>query len=500
MNIPPPNAEPISGTSQKVEASPRNLPPANVPPGRRMQRVHWENRAAKIAILGDMLMVLLGFLFAFWLRYKSGFGFEIQPEATLTDFSELIGFGVILVYAGLFTKNSGDLRDLLSPAKTVAKYAFTLSIGLFVLIGISLTFRTTPPISRLFVVIAWLSLFLGLFLWRYTLSRVLRRPSLAVHLRRRLVVVGVGPETLRLKHELCGRQGVEMVGWIEAGRPNCFPELNHCQLGRLTELEAILRRYQIDVVVLVETEQLQAGGVGLIQAICEREHVQFKMVPHFFEILISGLKPSVIGGVPVLSVQNLPLQSFANRAAKRLVDIIGALVGLTISLPLMLIFGALVYAESPGPIFYRQRRTGRNGQPFDIVKIRSMRLDAEQGSQPGWTVKEDPRRLGVGTFMRKWNIDEVPQFWNVLTGEMSLVGPRPERPELIEKFQYNIPHYQSRHACRPGLSGWAQVNGLRGDTSLEERIRFDIWYVENWSLWLDFKIMFLTFASQKNAC
>ena len=141
---------------------------------------------------------------------------------------------------------------------------------------------------------------------------------------------------------------------------------------------------------------------------------------------------------------------------------------------------------------------GRNGRSFEIIKIRSMRLDAENGKAQ-WAKKDDPRRLKVGAFMREWNIDEIPQFWNVLKGDMSLVGPRPERPELIMEFKEEIPHYNARHASKPGITGWAQVNGLRGNTSLIERIRYDIYYLENWSLWFDLQIMVQTFFRKDNA-
>jgi exopolysaccharide biosynthesis polyprenyl glycosylphosphotransferase len=194
----------------------------------------------------------------------------------------------------------------------------------------------------------------------------------------------------------------------------------------------------------------------------------------------------------------MQLNDFANRLIRRVIDIVGAAIGLLFSIPLIGIFAAMVYWESPGPIFYCQKRLGRNGRAFKMFKIRSMRMDAEKnGAQ--WTKENDPRRLKIGAFMRKWNIDEVPQFWNVLMGDMSLVGPRPERPELIAQFKYTIPHYQARHMCLPGMTGWAQVNGLRGNTSLEERIRYDIWYIENWSLGLDFRIIILTLLRQKNA-
>jgi len=170
-----------------------------------------------------------------------------------------------------------------------------------------------------------------------------------------------------------------------------------------------------------------------------------------------------------------------------------------LSLPLIAIFGAIVYLESPGPVFYRQRRTGRNGKAFDIVKVRSMRLDAERDGKAGWTVRDDPRRLKIRALMRQWNIDEAPQFWNVLKGEMSLVGPRPERPELIATFKHEIPYYNARHNAKPGITGWSQIHGLRGNTDLSERINYDLWYLENWSVILDLQIMCMTFFRHQNA-
>jgi exopolysaccharide biosynthesis polyprenyl glycosylphosphotransferase len=233
--------------------------------------------------------------------------------------------------------------------------------------------------------------------------------------------------------------------------------------------------------------------------IAEKEFVQFKVIPSYFQTLVSGLRSETISGVPILGIADLPLDRPFNRLLKRAMDIVGAIVGLFISAPLMGIFGALVYLESPGPIFYRQVRSGKNGRPFHIIKIRSMRLDAEAAGGAGWTTKDDPRRLRIGKFLRGWNIDEIPQFWNVLKGDMSLIGPRPERPELIATFKHQIPHYNARHASKPGITGWAQVSGFRGDTSLVERVRHDLSYLENWSLWLDIQILFLTFLKRENA-
>jgi len=169
---------------------------------------------------------------------------------------------------------------------------------------------------------------------------------------------------------------------------------------------------------------------------------------------------------------------------------------LILTVPILAIFGTTVYLESPGPIIYRQVREGRNGRTFTIYKIRSMRLDAEKDG-PQWSLQNDPRRLRIGAFLRDWNLDEFPQFWNVLKGEMSLVGPRPERPELIRDFKNQIRHYNARHYIKPGLTGWAQIHGLRGDTDLNERIRYDLYYLENWSPMLDFYTMMRTFLKNK---
>jgi exopolysaccharide biosynthesis polyprenyl glycosylphosphotransferase len=234
--------------------------------------------------------------------------------------------------------------------------------------------------------------------------------------------------------------------------------------------------------------------------LCEKMMVQFKVIPSYFQILVSGLHLETVSGIPILGVSRLPLDRTANIVLKRVIDIIGSIVGLVFSIPLIAIFGALVYLESPGPILYRQRRLGRNGQEFFIFKIRSMKLNAEAKGQIGWTTKNDPRRLRIGGFMRKWNIDEIPQFWNVLMGEMSLVGPRPERPELIRNFKDEIPHYNARHNVKPGITGWAQVKGFRGDTDLGERIKCDLFYLENWNVLLDFQIMLMTFSRRENAC
>ena len=217
------------------------------------------------------------------------------------------------------------------------------------------------------------------------------------------------------------------------------------------------------------------------------------------QIFVSNLRMQTVSGVPLLGVEQIPLHAIPNRMLKRAVDILGAVVGLALSAPVIAVLAILIRREGAGPIFYKQIRTGRLGENFTIYKLRSMKVGAESETGPQWAVANDPRRSKIGAFMREWNLDEVPQFWNVLIGDMSLVGPRPERPELIKQFELEIPHYNPRHEVRPGITGWAQVNGLRGNTSLSECIRYDLYYIENWSLWLDIQILLLTFVKKKNA-
>jgi len=262
-------------------------------------------------------------------------------------------------------------------------------------------------------------------------------------------------------------------------------------------LETILKQGRFDS-VLISDLNISDERLLSIHRLCAREMVEFMMAPNFLRTMVSGLHVEAVGGVPLMKRDRLPLKQPLNRALKRAMDISGGIAGLILSAPIIAIFGAIVYRESPGPIFYRQIRVGKNGRPFEIVKIRSMRLNADK-EKAGFSTQEDPRRLKIGALMRKLNIDETPQFWNVIKGEMSLVGPRPERPELITEFRDEIENYNLRHSVKPGISGWAQINGWRGDTDLVPRIQHDLEYVERWNLWLDIYIMLKTFRASKNA-
>ena len=213
-----------------------------------------------------------------------------------------------------------------------------------------------------------------------------------------------------------------------------------------------------------------------------------------------GLRLQSVGSIPVIGVEDLAISRLLKRIAKRTIDLVGALVGLIASVPFVLVFAVLIKRESPtGPIFFRQARVGSDHRSFTLYKLRSMVPSAAAtDDQTQSTAAGDQRLLRIGALMRKWNLDELPQYWNVLRGDMSLVGPRPERPHHVDKLSAAIPHYLPRHLVKPGMTGWAQVNGLRGETDLAERIRYDIYYIENWSLWLDAQIIGLTFLRWKS--
>ncbi len=363
-----------------------------------------------------------------------------------------------------------------------------------------LSFNTL--ISRLYLLIGCATAIGALLLWRWLFDTALRAAPIADRLRRRILCVGWSEEAAQLARHMAAdrRHPYAIVGAVPGAADDYALDLSNGvrHLGEHGELRQILARHDVDMVMVCDPDPSREALLGLA-TLCEKELVDFKVIPSGFQILLSGLSLETVSGVPVLGISRLPLDSPFAALAKRTVDVVGALVGLVLGTPLIAVFGALVYLESPGPIFYRQRRNGLDGRSFFILKIRSMKLDAEGGARPGWTQRNDPRRLRVGAFMRRWNVDEVPQFLNVLRGEMSLVGPRPERPEFIVNFKEEIPHYNARHNIKPGITGWAQVNGLRGDTDLGERVRCDLFYIENWSLLLDLQIMFMTFFRRQNA-
>lgn len=257
------------------------------------------------------------------------------------------------------------------------------------------------------------------------------------------------------------------------------------------KLERILEGNELDEVVIA----LRAEDYGKLERIvdvCEKAGVHTKMIPDFGNVISTRPYIEDVQGIPVIHVRRVPLNIMRNRAAKRAVDLIGATVAIILFSPVMLLTVLVVALTEEGSVIYRQERVGLHNQVFYMYKFRSMIMQDEEKEKAEWSTRNDPRITPVGKLIRRTSIDELPQLFNVLKGEMSLVGPRPERPQFVQKFRDEIPRYMIKHQVRPGMTGWAQINGYRGDTSIEKRIEYDLYYIENWTMVFDMKILILT--------
>lgn len=262
-------------------------------------------------------------------------------------------------------------------------------------------------------------------------------------------------------------------------------------IGRIANLMVILPENRLDEIVITlglsEYYRLEE-----IVALCEKSGVHTKFIPDYNNIIPTKPYTEDILGLPVINIRHVPLTNTFNAMVKRAMDIVGSVFGIIVASPIMLLACLLIRLTSPGPLIYKQERVGLHNRTFRMYKFRSMEVQPESEEKKAWTTKNDPRVTGIGKLMRRTSIDELPQLFNILKGDMSLVGPRPERPFYVEKFREEIPRYMVKHQVRPGLTGWAQVNGYRGDTSIRKRIEYDLYYIENWTLGFDIKIMFLT--------
>lgn len=262
-------------------------------------------------------------------------------------------------------------------------------------------------------------------------------------------------------------------------------------VGKIENIKYILPENKLDEIAITlsldDYDHLES-----IVDLCEKSGVHTKFIPDYNSLVPSHPYTEDLMGLPVINIRYVPLTNTLNWVAKRAVDIIGSALGILISSPIMLAEAIAIKATSPGPVLFKQERVGMHSKPFMMYKFRTMELQKEAAEREAWTVKDDPRVTKVGKFLRKTSLDELPQLFNILVGEMSLVGPRPERPRFVEQFKEEIPRYMIKHQVRPGLTGWAQVNGYRGDSSIRKRIEYDLFYIENWTMSFDIKIMLLT--------
>lgn len=295
--------------------------------------------------------------------------------------------------------------------------------------------------------------------------------------------------------------GYEIMGILDDHMAKGVSYKNVHVIGDLDTIYKLLPENQLDEIAIT----LALSDYDRLEEIvnfCEKSGVHTKFIPDYNEVIPTKPYTEDLDGLPVINIRNVPLTNGWNQFLKRSVDIVGSITACIVFSPVMLLCAILIKATSDGPVLFKQERIGLHNRPFYMYKFRSMCQQKKEDEAKGWTVKNDPRVTGIGKFMRKTSLDELPQLFNILKGDMSLVGPRPERPQFVEKFKEEIPRYMIKHQVRPGMTGWAQVNGYRGDTSIRKRIECDIYYIENWTLSFDIKIILLTFVKgfiNKNA-
>ena len=445
-----------------------------------------------LLFLIDLFIIGFTWFFSYYFRFYSGL---IPIEKGIPPFKIylyliipiLFIWGFVFKYFGLYRpkRMSSYFNEIFDITK-----ACTFSV--FILIFLTFLFRQYEY-SRLVFLGFWAMTIAAMSFERIAFREILRYMRRKGYNLRYALIVGTGvlAEDVLKRIESHPDLGVKVVGFISSNEYSSAKPFKGIPVaGIYKDIRGIIKEKGIDQIIIA----LPAGEHNITVEILKDigdEMVDIKVVPDLYEFMSLRGGVEEFDGLPIISLQDTPLYGW-NIVIKRATDIIVSIIALIIILPLMVLIAALIKLASPGPVFYKQERMGIGGDTFQMLKFRTMRTDAEKATGPVWAEKDDPRRTKLGSFLRKTSLDELPQFINVLKGDMSIVGPRPERPVFIEDFRKKIPKYMLRHKMKAGITGWAQVNGWRGNTSLERRIECDLFYIENWSLLLDIKIMWLT--------
>lgn len=460
-------------------------------------------RSARIKIIVDLLRAAIDIAMlalAFWL------GYVLRPilplAATPDEFPDFVRYvptlvlhiGVI-VFVFYFSRMYHMPRRF-SRIDQAREVLIKVTVGAFIVNGIqSILFKNTLfdpvdyPRSMFFYVWIWsvVLVILGRELHRILQNWARRRGWASDN----LLIIGSGKITHDIIQKVRAQDdlGYNIVGLIDGNMRANERFAGVPILGTQADIPALIDAYAVEQVIIADPDVQRDQLVDWV-TMCQRGSVDIKVYPDMFAYMAGNLGVDDLDGMPLITVRDVALRGW-RLSLKRAMDIFGSAVGLILMSPLLLLTALIIKLESPGSVFYTQERMGLDGRPFHMIKFRSMRQDAEK-SGAGWTVKDDPRVTRLGKFMRRTSWDELPQLINVLVGQMSLVGPRPERPVYVQEFRSRIPRYMERHREKAGMTGWAQVNGLRGDTSIAERTAYDLWYVENWSIWLDITIIIRT--------
>ena len=396
----------------------------------------------------------------------------------------LISYMLVTLYSNMRTQSKGALLFLITEGNIMGTLFLTLL----------LFFVKIANFSRLFLVYFAILDTVFMFIERVIVGKFIDRSYAKGRHQSQVVIVGYS-ETAKayLDRVLANPQwGYHIVGILDDEKKVGHAYKGVAVIGSTEGLSALLAKNETDEIVIC-LKLTEHSKLKTVVNTCEKSGVHTKFIPDYMNVLPTQPYTEDMQGLPVINIRYVPLMSFGNAFIKRTMDIVGSLFAIILFSPVMLIVAILVKTTSKGGVIFKQERVGKHNRPFKMYKFRSMVVQTDESEKDKWTTKNDARVTKVGAFIRKTSIDELPQFFNVLKGDMSLIGPRPERPFFVEKFKEEIPRYMVKHQVRPGITGWAQVNGWRGDTSISERIACDLYYIEHWSLKLDIKILFLTF-------
>jgi len=456
-----------------------------------MQRREGELLIPFITVFQDAVIIELSFLVSYWLRFYSPLVQYVPVTKGFPPIAAYFKGSIFLIVVWIIIFHRFGLygaRRQLNPVGEFYRLLKAVSLGMMVMMSATFFYRGFSY-SRLVFLYVWV---LSIFL--LTIGRILLikyKQHRYAHGRGLLnaAIVGSGKWATILFDKVIQNPeiGFKIVGC--SGKIAGLTQRTK-YLGEIDELPEIIRANNIHLLLLVLDSNEHELFWNIIK-MCEGVNVEFMMLPDQVEMMTSQLQVIQVGGIPLLRIKDVRLKGWEG-ILKRVFDVILSMLGLIIFSPIFLVVAILIKLTSKGPVFYRQPRIGFDGKEFWIYKFRSMREDAEKESGPVWAIENDPRVTSVGRMLRRTSIDELPQLVNVFLSDMSIVGPRPERRVFVEKFKKSIPKYLERHRVKSGMTGWAQVNGLRGNTPIEERTKYDIYYVENWSLAFDFEIILKT--------
>ncbi|MBI3306768.1 MAG: undecaprenyl-phosphate glucose phosphotransferase [Candidatus Omnitrophica bacterium] len=450
-------------------------------------------------ILGDSLAIALSFLSAYLLRFISGI-IPIQDQPPISEYAKSL-LVIIPVYLWFFRayglykpgRHIRRIEEIFLVAKAVTFAIVTLMAITFLYRGLSF--------SRIYLGALWF-LSIGLIsMSRYAVIDIEYRRKVQKKDMTRVLLIGAtrNARTIIQWAKFNPHYGHEVVGVLARDAELTGKHVEGIEvIGRIEEWEYFMDKLKPSSVILLDPAYPRDRITDLVVA-CEDASIDFKVAADIYGLMTRNVAIENITSLPLLGFRSLPLDDFWNRLVKRLFDLSVSSLLLLVTFPLWIVIMIWIKIDDRGPVFYNQERVGRDGRVFKVIKFRTMKVDAEQGTGPVWAKPNDNRRTGSGDFLRRWNLDELPQFLNVFKGQMSLVGPRPERPHFVNQFRETVPRYMARHRIKSGLTGWAQVNGYRGNTSIQERIKYDLYYMENWSLLLDIEILIMTFSAFKNA-